>query len=419
MCGLFGASSTYLTQQELLTARQLGALSFLRGEDSCGVAVSMPGKKRSIHYAVSKSVADPYGFLFHPEMKTFFNELEKPSCLIGHCRSATVGAVTRENAHPYETDNIIGAHNGTIQELTPKDGGTDSRELFNLIDKHGIEDVVKHQLDKEAAYALTWFDKRDNTLNFLRNAKRPLFMMYGSGNSTLYWASEEGFLKVIKDRSYSAFGAISELPQDTLYTYNVGSSALKEMKPLSRLEVIVPQEIHRVNLPCLLPMFVTKPIKEVITRPVNDPAAKIPLSATVTFTSVDRAHTLFPTLSMNDMPSRITVGDHTGLSHKTLRYQHPCGQLLSVAQFDRLMELGCCVSNKKLTWSDSPYWISDDSYICEEFKDDAFIKEYISTPLDINPLKAHLGKWVYARILEIANINKEFVENNAPLNNRM
>ena len=414
MCGLFGATSTYLTTQELLTARQIGALSFLRGEDSCGVAVSVPGKKKSIHYAVSKSVADPYGFLFHPEMKTFFNELDRPSCLIGHCRSATVGAITRENAHPYEVGTIIGAHNGTIQELTPKDGGTDSRELFNLIDKHGIEDVIKHQLDKDAAYALTWFDKTDNTLNFLRNNKRPLFMMNGSGESTFYWASEESFLKVIKERSLTNFGTIRELPENLLHVYKVGSTSPIKVTPLSRVDIVVPKEIHRVNTPlCLLPPFITKPLKEDIPKPVNTAVTRVSINDKISLSSVDRAHTLFPDLSMNEMPHRILVGDHLSATHKTLRYQHPCGQLMSVAQFDSLMDLGCCVSNKKLSWSDAPYWVSDDSYICEEFKDDAFVKEYTSHLLDENLIKSRLGRWVYARVLEIANVNKEFISKNA------
>lgn len=58
---------------------------------------------------------------------------------LGHCRYATVGAISKENSHPFQSGSIIGAHNGGVanwKELNDKYGRkfqVDSQHIFEHI----------------------------------------------------------------------------------------------------------------------------------------------------------------------------------------------------------------------------------------------------------------------------------------------
>lgn len=118
---------------------------------------------------------------------------------IGHNRSKTVGDNVRKNAHPFMFDDVMGAHNGTLdwQNKNRLEAGasfkTDSEALFNTVQVHGITDTIS-RVDASEAYALTWFDRRDGTMNFLRNDKRPLVYCTVNEGKALFWASEYGML---------------------------------------------------------------------------------------------------------------------------------------------------------------------------------------------------------------------------------
>lgn len=111
---------------------------------------------------------------------------------IGHNRWATQGAVNSVNAHPFEQGIIIGAHNGTLrqQSLLPdfQDYTVDSENIMHSLNTLGVENTVEKL---NGAYALTWYNKEENTMNFVRNAERPLYYCRSVDHKTLFWASEE------------------------------------------------------------------------------------------------------------------------------------------------------------------------------------------------------------------------------------
>lgn len=113
---------------------------------------------------------------------------------LGHNRSKTVGEVSRKNAHPFMFDDILGAHNGTIDYMNKGrlergvDFKTDSEAIFNNIQVHGIADTIG-KIEESEAYALAWYDRRDNTLNFTRNKHRPLVYCTVNKGKTIFWAS--------------------------------------------------------------------------------------------------------------------------------------------------------------------------------------------------------------------------------------
>lgn len=122
-------------------------------------------------------------------MEALFRQQNR--CLIGHNRYATQGAVNSVNAHPFDFEHIIGAHNGSLRSTLNlpdhKDFVVDSENIFHAINQDGsVETAAK----LNGAYALTWWDKRDNTLHFLRNAERPLWYVFTQDRQAIFWASE-------------------------------------------------------------------------------------------------------------------------------------------------------------------------------------------------------------------------------------
>jgi hypothetical protein len=162
------------------------------------------------------------------------------------------------NAHPFQFGNITGAHNGTLTQSTWKaleeaSGVTttvDSAAIFACINAIGIKDTInlmeKGRTSKDGAWALVWHDSEDNTINFLRNEHRPLWMAYSKGYKKLLWASEWPMLQAATRLSASEYLVETdkqgygywEVPEDTwlkwdLKTLSEGSE--DRPRPVSKI----------------------------------------------------------------------------------------------------------------------------------------------------------------------------------------
>lgn len=196
MCGLVGIAGDLAYKDELLMKRLL-ILDYFRGTDSTGMAAIRQDKST----VLAKAAVNPITFF---DMKSFEKALDgwKSTAFIGHNRAATLGAVNDLNAHPYQFGNITGAHNGTLdkpswQRLEFEAGtvtNTDSAAVFACINEIGIDDTIK-LMEKgrtfaTGAWALVWYDKNTNTINFIRNEHRPLWYAFNKSRTRLLWASE-------------------------------------------------------------------------------------------------------------------------------------------------------------------------------------------------------------------------------------
>lgn len=208
MCGQGGVAGSITISDETVFKRLL-VFNSLRGIDSTGAAsVKRSSVGNQVEMVTAKEIGNPYELMsIHRDNQHDFTDVLKGShrALLGHCRSKTMGAATRKNAHPFMFDNIVGTHNGTLgyQGYQKLPGysvyDTDSEALFHSIETRGVKETIE-DLSSHCAYALVWYDSRDNTINFLRNKERPLFYMFDEDSKRLYWSSEwEHLLAATKD----------------------------------------------------------------------------------------------------------------------------------------------------------------------------------------------------------------------------
>jgi predicted glutamine amidotransferase len=224
MCGLVGIASNLITKTDMDVFRELLVVSTLRGQHSTGVGVvayeSWKKGGPEVITDYSKKVGHPFNLF---DSKHYYNTIEdQPNkrVLIGHTRSATIGSVNAANAHPFLTDNLLGAHNGTIRTAlsNQKYYGTDSEALYNLFESIGIERTLP---DIHGAWALTWYDHRNESFNIIRNKERTLWGAWSQNADTLYWASEEAMLWLVLSRNGIKFIKPFLFEEDTLYSFSI------------------------------------------------------------------------------------------------------------------------------------------------------------------------------------------------------
>lgn len=190
MCGLVGIAGKLEFRDESLMKRLL-LFDYFRGTDSTGFASL---NRNNGDTSVVKIASSPIDLF---DMKKFNTALTgaTSSVFLGHNRATTIGKTNNVNAHPFEFDHIIGAHNGTLTQkswraletLIGEQTEVDSIALIKAIAKVGIEETVKHL---QGAWALTWIDTKEKTINFLRNPERPFWLSYAADFTKIIWASQ-------------------------------------------------------------------------------------------------------------------------------------------------------------------------------------------------------------------------------------
>ena len=234
MCGLTGIYGE-ITKKEAMLFKWLLKFDELRGPHSTGVCRVKKDGDRYIYKNVGGT--DDFFYTHQPLVKEL-SEATDLKLLLGHNRWATQGEINNDNAHPFEFDKVIGAHNGTIapymlRRLPEADKfKVDSQAIFNHIDKNSVEDLWK---TTEGPMALSWWNKGDNSLNFVRNKDRPLHYLKSLDGKTLFWASEGWMLEVLLNRfgiKYQGKDAVS-VPINThikVTTTDAGFLVLEEAK---------------------------------------------------------------------------------------------------------------------------------------------------------------------------------------------
>ena len=251
MCGIVGMAGD-LAYQDKEIFKDLLTVCQLRGTDSTG-AIRVK-QDNSVGWCKAVGLPDVLMNLKHWE-----NQIENGlgKAYIGHCRAKTVGKNHVNNAHPFDFDNVVGVHNGTLRgwstDADAKNHEVDSSWLYNQIAEKGVKEAVEN-LDNDGAWALVWWDRERNSLNFLRNSRRPLWFAWDKDKKKLFWASEVWMLYVV-ERKLDLYRdpetkqiVFTPLPENQHWEFEIVTDFhLKKSKPVFTLKPV--QEIKGVDKP--------------------------------------------------------------------------------------------------------------------------------------------------------------------------
>ncbi len=160
-----------------------------------------------------------------------FTERERDSwCSVGHGRHATVGEINSENAHPFHEGKVILVHNGTIASPHllnnyDHDIEVDSQQIARSLSKVK-PDKAKDVLAKlTGAYALVWFDSRDQSVNMARNSQRPFHLTMNRTKDVMYFMSDGNMLQTVLGRinSWDSNLPIYQLAEKEILKFKKGS----------------------------------------------------------------------------------------------------------------------------------------------------------------------------------------------------
>jgi len=103
-------------------------------KDGWGIASFMGGSPRLVGKSLRPIHMDPSFDSAILSIQSIF----APNVLIAHARAASRGTVSMENTHPFMTEDLVFAHNGTIYDFDPvtkrkPKGQTDSEKLLMLL----------------------------------------------------------------------------------------------------------------------------------------------------------------------------------------------------------------------------------------------------------------------------------------------
>lgn len=202
MCGhigFFTTEKTYSFDRKKIFQQGLYA-DTLRGDDSTGIAL-LKHKKPTIY----KKALAGYDFINSRQFdKVFDKNFTGATIGMGHNRAATKGFLIDDNAHPFQHNNIILAHNGTLTYSTWNkpdkydEFSVDSEFICHSIATLGVEKTIPLL---QGSFALVWIDMRDRSLNLVRNSQRELHFAHLDDEETTIYGSEPDMLRWLASRN--------------------------------------------------------------------------------------------------------------------------------------------------------------------------------------------------------------------------
>jgi len=217
MCGLIAAISKLKSgfMESDLQKFQLGLYSTaIRGIDSTGCfLVTKEGNVDLI-----KDKQESADFIRTEDFSKFLLKAYQNSrIIVGHCRAATKGEKTAENAHPFISEHIALVHNGTLfNHKQFAQTTTDSEAIAVALSKENPEELLP---DLYGAYALIWYNAKEKTFHVSRNSERPLWILQTS--TTDYIGSEPELLQWIVNRGNKKKEIASFFKEDTIYSWKL------------------------------------------------------------------------------------------------------------------------------------------------------------------------------------------------------
>lgn len=221
MCGLVGIIARKpagFYSKDLDLFEQMLVINTIRGRDSVGVMTALRDKD----VLVVKHATRHASLLFETAdyKKWRGRAIGNGRFVMGHNRAATRGAPSTDNAHPFVEENIILMHNGTIfnqEGLSTKKVEVDSHAICHALAESGdIEEVVQKI---NGAFALIWYDTKNEKLHAIRNEDRPLNLIITEDQ--YYLASEAWIAGMPVKRADRKIQDIVDIEPGTLLTWDL------------------------------------------------------------------------------------------------------------------------------------------------------------------------------------------------------
>ncbi len=217
MCGIVGAIGM-LNAKEDKAVQIMMQLDVIRGKDSTGI-VAVDNKR---DWAIAKEAWLPQDLLVQRQCKEIFASFQN-YIYLAHNRAATVGAVNKAGAHPFEFEHVVGVHNGTTNKSlfdNADDYDVDSQALYDQVNTKGVDSMWGKV---SGAASLAFFDKRTDRFHLLRNSERPMFIAFSKSGSVMYYASEAWMIHVACNKAKveldEKFG-VKATEVNKLYSFN-------------------------------------------------------------------------------------------------------------------------------------------------------------------------------------------------------
>lgn len=224
MCGIVGVMSkrkTGLFSYDMDAFTDMLFADQVRGAHGTGIFYDIDGKAKTFKGAMPSSA-----FLRAEKTPAILEEvMKKSNFVIGHNRHATKGEINFANTHPFIVEDITLIHNGTLHHhKNMKDVDVDSHAICHSIADVGHLETLK-KLD--GAFALVWYDSKEERLHFIRNTERPLHLI--ETDNLFIISSEAGLAEwIIKRRGIKGASEPKMCEVGQLYTYDIHTNKLTE-----------------------------------------------------------------------------------------------------------------------------------------------------------------------------------------------